>query len=224
MSADEILEMCNRCARWITHDEQSAEAAANGAAAHIILKLSEVPEDYEVTHWKRLCKDYVKAAYKREHVYRDARVSLYSSEATPADFEGNDDDLLSLISATRSSDREIERIIEYREMKEELETLIEELPANQRKLIRLYFDGYKTKQIAEILGITEKLVRVWATKARHALIAARPDVGKYTEFLLQRRPKCNPANYFKRARQDETDRYIRQGKRTHAGYSVDTLL
>jgi hypothetical protein len=88
----------------------------------------------------------------------------------------------------------------------------------------MHMAGFTHQECADKLGQSEKLVRSRAAKARKNLRARKPDVGKYAEFLMAYRPRCKRENYFKRARQGETDRYIRQGKRTYAGYSLPTLL
>jgi hypothetical protein len=222
---DEILALCNRYALYFAHDDMSAEAAANGAAAHIILNRPDLLERTMGLHLT--CKHYTFAAYKREHMNRDARVSMYETEVRRDDFDGLDDDMLSRFAAALVTDenpREVERIVEFRETKAELQDLIDALPDIQANLIRLYLAGFTTKECAEIFGAPELRVRHWAGKARMKLRARKPDVGKYAEFLMSYRPRCKRENYFKRARQGETDRYIRQGKRTHAGYSLPTLL
>jgi RNA polymerase sigma factor (sigma-70 family) len=235
---DEILLLCNRAARWVAHDEQSAEAAANGAAAHIIQNADRFLDVERIEAHKAegrrwslyvLCKSYVRESYKREHHRRDGRVSMHESEfSVRSEDEHGDGDLLSFFAILRDgveSHSEVERQVEFREMKAELETLINSLAHQQRTVMRLYFAGNSTQEIAELLDVPAALVRKRATAARKHLRGQNPDLGKYQEFLLSYRPSCKRENYFKRARQGETDRYIRQGKRTYAGYyGTPTLL
>jgi RNA polymerase sigma factor (sigma-70 family) len=226
---DEVLSLCNRAARWIAHDEQSAEAAANGAAAHILLNRPELLEREKGL--ALTCKHYTFAAYKREHMNRDARVSMYETEFLRRDGEEDehaDSDLISVFAILRmdgeDNPRAVERIVEFREMRAELDELIDALPPTQARIFRLYLKGYSSDEVAEKLGQPKLSVIKRASKTRKHLRGRKPDLGKYQEFLMSYRPRCKRENYFKRARQGETDRYIRQGKRTHAGYSLPTLL
>lgn len=105
------------------------------------LKQIENNEAYCVILLRNLCLDFLKA--KRKHLYQSTEDTVI-----PDNFVLSD---------------EIETIDKIKH----IETIIDLLPEQQRKIVKLrHFDDYSNEEIEEILGLTSVNVRVLMSRAR----------------------------------------------------------
>lgn len=101
----------------------------------------ENSEAYCVILLRNLCLDFLRA--KKKHLFQSTEDTVISDNLVLSD--------------------EIETVDEIKH----IETIIDLLPEQQRKIIKLrHFDDYSNEEIEEIMGITSVNVRVLMSRAR----------------------------------------------------------
>lgn len=101
----------------------------------------ENSEAYCVILLRNLCFDFLRA--KKKHVFQSTEDTVISDNLVLSD--------------------EIETVDEIKH----IETIIDLLPEQQRKIIKLrHFDDYSNEEIEEIMGLTSVNVRVLMSRAR----------------------------------------------------------
>ncbi len=101
----------------------------------------ENSEAYCVILLRNLCLDFLRA--KKKHVFQSTEDTVISDNLVLSD--------------------EIETVDEIKH----IETIIDLLPEQQRKIIKLrHFDDYSNEEIEEIMGLTSVNVRVLMSRAR----------------------------------------------------------
>ena len=194
MSPETLYQICLARARMFAHDLQSAEAAANGAAANIWMipdKPADAHEDERI--WRYWARFYTREAYQRENMLRDQRLVIEECE-----FENNlhstwekepDASYLEMLPES-TAQRAVETIIEARETERELIHLIANtVTPTQGRILLLFMQGYSADEIAETLGTGRKYVYDAATLARRRIREANPDIPEtYAEYLKLKAP------------------------------------
>jgi DNA-directed RNA polymerase specialized sigma24 family protein len=196
MSPEQLYKICLIRAKMFAHDDQSAEAAANGAAAHIwCLKKKPADAHKDERIWRFWARKYTGGSYRNEYTRRDQRLLVeetdIENDTSPSLHNMEPDDGYLDLMTESTAIRDIERIIEARETEKELLSLITETVTQGQGKILLYLaQGYSADEIAEILGTSRRYVYNAASRARERLRKANPDIPEtYAEYLLHKAPK-----------------------------------
>ncbi len=203
---EEAYELCLRFAGYYSHDNQSREAIANGAAMLLLSKLAYNPK-LSPLHARNLCAQVAQIEYNtrdNRYIHTDAELIAAYHEDEPN--EPN----LTLDWLTPASPHEVERIIEARETTETAKKLLALLPADVQRMMLARYYGASFAEIAEQEHTTEKMIRKHLGIARQILRKFNPDLSEqYQHYLNITRPKTRKKH---RPAEDSVNWAIRTGK------------
>ncbi len=134
----------------LLEDKQDAEDVLQETYSKLWIKRKELeqvknPEAYAVTMVKHLSLDMLRSAVRKRREGEEAFEQV-ADQMTP------------------------EKEMMTKDVVKQLQTIIEQLPENQRKVVRLRsFNAYEFEQISEITGLTAANVRVLLSRARKSI-------------------------------------------------------
>jgi hypothetical protein len=216
MTPERLYEICLFFGSKIAHDRQSAEAAANYAAAEIWMipnKPADAHDDERAGGegiWWYWARYYVGNLYDKEHFRRDMRLLVDECDATPTEWDPqnkDDSDYIEQLAGRGDQRRPVELRVEARETKDELYAMIQGdlLTPAQHKAIVMAWQGLSPEEIGEANGYSRKHAHDLLTGARNRLRERCPDIGDlYQEYLLKKRPIHKYRNQFASYRDPDT--------------------
>lgn len=143
----------------ILHHEQDAQDAAQEALLDVFTKLDTLQDPNAIVGWaNRAAINRCKMALRKRKDYQ-----------IPEDEEGN-----SLLDAIEDADEQVipDKALDNDAAKQMIVDLVDELPDAQRMcVIMYYYDGMKTREIAEALDISENTVKSRLNYSRKSIEA-----------------------------------------------------